>query len=242
MKVLVVPSRFCGPAGSGNGGWTAGAMAELAEGPATAPARAVEVTLRRPPPLELAMPVEPVDGSLLARLEDQVVAEARLVADTLRAVDPVTEDAARAAETTYAGHRSHPFPRCFSCGVAREPGDGLRIFPGFVTATRVAATWLADPSVASPDDPDHATVPVAWAALDCVSAWAADVAERPMVLGRMTASVDAPPRIGDRHVVVGEVRGSEGRKTFTASTLYDPDGRVVGRAEHVWITIDPADF
>lgn len=238
MKVLVVPSRFCGPASSGNGGWTAGALAQLTD----AGRSAVEVTLRRPPPLELAMPVEPADGFLVARLEDLVVAQARVVADDLVALDAVRAEVARAAETTYAGHRSHPFPTCFSCGVAREPGDGLRIFPGFVGATRVAATWQPDPSVAGPEDADHATAPVAWAALDCVSAWAADVADRPMVLGRMTAAVDALPRVGEPHVVVGEVRGTQGRKTRTASTLYDGDGRVVGRAEHVWIAVDPAAF
>ena len=35
---------------------------------------------------------------------------------------------------------------------------------------------------------------------------------------------------------------SDGRKTFTASTLYDADGRVVAVAEHVWIAVDPANF
>lgn len=239
MKVLVVPERYCGPPASGNGGWTAGALAALA---LDGRPGATEVTLRLPPPLELAMPVEPVDDRLVARLEDRVVAEARVVADRLEPVDAVAVEVARAAETTYAGLRSHPFPTCFSCGVAREPGDGLRIFPGFVAATRVAATWTPAESVADPERPTTTTVAVAWAALDCVSAWAADIADRPMVLGRMTASIDARPHIGDRHVVVGEVRGAEGRKTFTAATVYDPDDRVVGRAEHVWITVDPAAF
>jgi len=41
---------------------------------------------------------------------------------------------------------------------------------------------------------------------------------------------------------VGRMTGSSGRKTFTASTLYDSDGRVVARAEHVWIEIDPDAF
>jgi hypothetical protein len=41
---------------------------------------------------------------------------------------------------------------------------------------------------------------------------------------------------------MGERRGSEGRKTFTASTLHDADGRIVGRAEHVWVAVDPALF
>ena len=41
---------------------------------------------------------------------------------------------------------------------------------------------------------------------------------------------------------VGEGRGQDGRKTFTASTLYDADGRVVATAEHVWIAVDPELF
>ena len=48
---LVIPSRFCGPLGSGNGGYVCGRIAAYLNGPAT-------VTLRRPPPLEVAMPVE----------------------------------------------------------------------------------------------------------------------------------------------------------------------------------------
>ena len=63
-----------------------------------------------------------------------------------------------------------------------------------------------------------------------------------MVLGRMTARIDDLPVIGEPHVVVGEGRGRDGRKTFTASTLYDADGRVVATAEHTWIAVDPAMF
>ena len=63
-----------------------------------------------------------------------------------------------------------------------------------------------------------------------------------MVLAGMTARVDALPVIGEQHVVVGLARGQEGRKTFTASTLYDADGRVVACAEHVWVAVDPAAF
>ena len=48
--------------------------------------------------------------------------------------------------------------------------------------------------------------------------------------------------IGEEHVLVGAGRGREGRKTWTASTLYDADGRVVGTAEHLWIAVDPKDF
>ena len=43
-------------------------------------------------------------------------------------------------------------------------------------------------------------------------------------------------------MLVGAMRGAEGRKTYTDATLYDSAGAVVATAEHVWITIDPADF
>jgi hypothetical protein len=58
-----------------------------------------------------------------------------------------------------------------------------------------------------------------------------------MVLGRMTVAVDAVPLPGEPCVVLGRRLGDEGRKTFTASTVYDSDGRVLGRAEAVWIAL-----
>ena len=58
----------------------------------------------------------------------------------------------------------------------------------------------------------------------------------------MTARLDALPVVGDPHVVVGRHLGTDGRKSFTASTLYDADGRVVAAARHTWIQVDPALF
>ncbi len=137
--------------------------------------------------------------------------------------------------------RRHPFPTCFACGTGREPGDGLRIFPGRVDdgadgRARVAAPWTPDPSVA--DD----LFAVAWAALDCVGGWTSDLEDRPMVLGRMTARIDALPEPTTPYVVVGGARGADGRKVHTASTLWHPDGRVLGVAAHTWITVDPDSF
>ena len=258
---LIVPGRFRGPALSGNGGWSAGALAALVDHgcPDNHADRwpAIAVTLRQPPPLDTPMAVTHVDGETLASYDGAVVARARLVeGDGPVTVDAVPADEARAAMAAYPGLADHPFPTCFSCGTAREEGDGLRIFPGRVAdqdgAVRVASLWRPHPSVAEDwhtyAEPDvteqvsHASLPVTWAALDCVGAWAGDLTERPLVLGTMTAQVDTLPVIGEEHVVVGLARGTEGRKTFTASALYDADGRVVARAEHVWITVDPAAF
>ncbi|HRI98971.1 MAG TPA: hypothetical protein PLZ93_25320, partial [Nocardioides sp.] len=147
----------------------------------------------------------------------------------------------------YPGLASHPFPTCFSCGTGRDPGDGLRIFPGPVGDDRVAATWTPDPSVAGDwheytDATREVGHAVTWAALDCAGGWAADVGVRHMVLGTMTARLDSLPVVGAEHVVVGAWRGESGRKRISATSLYGADGRLVGTAEQVWIAVDPADF
>ena len=96
----------------------------------------------------------------------------------------------------------------------------------------MATTWT----------PYDVTVPITWAALDCSGGWASGVDERPRVLGTMTARIDRLPVSGEQHVVVGTLRGEEGRKAFTASSLYAPDGGLVATAEHVWIAVDVKDF
>lgn len=210
---------------------------------------AIEVSLRQPPPLDTRMHVEPSDGGgVVASFGGAVIASARPVDDTLTEVDTVPPAEARAARERYAGLGSHPFPTCFVCGPERAEGDGLRIFGGRVDdvdgRARMASTWTPHPSLAEDyhayvDDVPRASLAAAWAALDCIGAWSGDLEDRMLVLGRMTARVDALPAIGEEHVVVGADRGQEGRKTFTASTLHDSDGRIVGSAEHVWIAIDP---
>jgi hypothetical protein len=248
-----IPARFCGPRGSGNGGYTAGLLAERA---LNHPDRAsdcavVEVTLRRPPPLEVDLAVVHDTDAGVTRLlhEDALVAEARCSADDIAAVEEVTPGQAVDASERYPGFGHHPFPHCFSCGPQRQEGDGLRIFPGRVADHdgRVAAPWTPHASLAEASDlldegVERVGLATTWAALDCVGGWASDLIGRPMVLGRISAWVDAHPVVGEPHVVVGVELGSEGRKTFTASTLYDSDGRIVGRARHVWVAVDPKEF
>ncbi len=250
MTDLLVPARFCGPPVSGNGGWTCGAMAQLVHGHPTdhtEPWPAITVTLRRPPPLDSPVPTSQTDGVTTAADDGGPVVTAELAGQTLAEVEAVSPATALAAEASYAGWSTHPFTTCFTCGPDRAEGDGLRIFPGPVGEGMVAAVWRPHPSTAEDwhaydDDARRASLPITWAALDCPGGWAADLAHNPAVLGRMTARVDTLPLVGDEHVVVGEFRGRDGRKLFTASTLYDSDGRVVATAEHTWITVDPADY
>jgi hypothetical protein len=257
---LIIPSRFRGPPSSGNGGYSAGAVAAYAgqECPDdhAQPWPTVSVTLLAPPPLEVPMTLTPGDdGGVVASYDGKPVLAARCSHDEVLDVEPVAPDDARAAMTSYSGLDHHPFPTCFSCGTGREPGDGLRIFPGRVSdvasedgrRARVGAAWTPDPTVAEDfhayaDEHPRASLPVTWAALDCVGGWAGDLEERLMVLARMTARIDSLPVIGEEHVLVGMGRGQDGRKTWTSSTMYDADGRVVGTAEHLWIAVDPRAF
>jgi len=248
MQSLSIPSRFRGPDRSGNGGWSAGALAAHLTPPTDGPLPPVEVTLRMPPPLERPLTVRR-DGDRADLLDgDALVVSAALVSPDEAPVPvadvPLAE--ARAAREAFAGMQEHPFPHCFACGPAREEGDGLRLFPGAVApvdgTARVATTWTPDASLADPATPGRVTLPVTWAALDCPGAWTVDLTGRAIVLGRITACVDALPRVDDEHVVMGGLLGHEGRKWFTASTVHDADGRVVARARHTWIEVDPAAF
>jgi hypothetical protein len=241
IESITVGRRFCGPDSSGNGGYTAGLVAEafLRD---QRQRGAVEVTLRRPPPLESPLEARRTHGTLAVHHGEALVAEARAGDLTGEPVEAVSLGDARDAETTYAGLSSHPFPRCFTCGPEREPGDGLRLFPGRVGGGRTACTWTPDGSLAGFEEPMHVCPPYVWASLDCPGGWTADLEGRPMVLGRITARIDASAEPGERHVVMGRLLGQDGRKTFTATTLYDSDGRIVARAEHVWFAVDPAAF
>ena len=229
-----IEASRCGPERSGNGGWTAGLLAAHLGGAAT-------VTLRRPPPLgiELAVAVEGEDARLLDGSD--LVAEATVShGDKLDTVDPVDVDTAAAAEPAYPGLVSHPFPRCFVCGPERDVGDGLCLRPGPIADGRTACTWVPHEAFAESDgtlDPAYM-----WAALDCPGGWTADFAGRPMVLGRMTAAVERRARVGERLVVVGQHVDTSGRKTSTATSVYDADGRVVRRAAQLWLSVEPQAF
>jgi hypothetical protein len=232
MSAVVIAYAFRGPSRSGNGGYSAGLLAASAH-PENA---AVEVTLRQPPPLDTPMHIQ--DGEL-RDAEGQTIATSRRVELDDDPIDPVPFDQAKAAEAHYGGLAGHPFPSCFGCGTDRQEGDGLCLRPGPLGDGRTACTWVPHHAFAEGDGP---SVPVVWAALDCTGGWTADVTGRPCVLGRMTAQVDALPATGERCVVMGRLLGEDGRKLHTASTLYDETGRVLGRARHVWITVDPSAF
>ncbi|WP_405061823.1 hypothetical protein OG474_09275 [Kribbella sp. NBC_01505] len=239
MTVVRVERRFQGPDRSGNGGYVAGLVgtalaAELGEG------LVPKVTLRVPPPMERDLELvatgagaQLLDGTTV--VADAVPVESDFLAEAT--VEPVPADEARAAEAAYKGLSRHPFPSCFACGP--ENASGLQLKPGPLGDGRVACTWQPSADLATNGLVDAVFL---WAALDCPGGWSIDMEGRPSVLGQLTACIDARPQVGEECVALGQLIGMDGRKTFTASTLYDSDGRVLARARHTWISVDPALF
>ena len=226
-----VDRRFRGPSNSGNGGYVCGLVA--AETGASVGGSAAEVTLRSPPPLDTAMSVEARDDDgVRIRHGDVTIAESRRAILAPYPVPPVDAMTARNASALYPGLVVHPFPECFVCGPARPPGDGLRLFPGRLGDGRTACVWTVAADAAGQPE-------FVWAALDCPGGWSADIEGRPMVLGRMTAQVSAVPAAGEQCIVMGQLLGSEGRKTWTATSAYGADGRELGRAHSTWLTVQP---
>ncbi len=234
---LVISSRFCGPPGSGNGGYVCGRIAEYLDGP-------VAVTLRQPSPLATPMTVQrDGDGRVRIHHGQTLIAEAASVPDSpaLETPGPVSTAEAHAVAGRARYFADPVFPGCFVCGTARQPRDGLRIFPGPVAGRPLwAAPWIPDPSVSGADG--RVRPEVAWAALDCPSgiaaAESADLAQdTAILLGRMTASLAALPAVGDRCLVISWPDGHDGRKLLASSALLGPDGQVLAAARAVWLTV-----
>lgn len=230
---LIIPARFNGPPGTGNGGYTCGLLAGLLG------AEVAEVTLRAPPPLERALTLTRAGQRLELRDADTLVAEAAPAELPLDAPDGVSPDEARAASEAgrvhWAAH--HPFPTCVVCGPGRDAGDGMRLFPGSLGDGRFAAEWIPEGWLG--DGQGRVRPECVWAALDCpTSAPVANFAEgAPVVLARLTARIQQPVLVGEPHAIVSWPLEVDGRKRHAAAALYDSEGRPLCASRALWIEL-----
>jgi len=240
MTALVIARRFCGPPGSGNGGYVCGRIAAHLDGHA-------EVTLRLPPPLETPMTIERAGaGSVRVLAGSSLVAEGTRLptGPAMELPEPVTVPEARAAGARCRLRvfpAEHPFPSCFVCGPDRAPGDGLRILVGKVAGQdhRSADAWYPDEQLA--DARGYVRPEFVWAALDCSGGIGAlaDIAldGPPFVLGRMTVRQITPVKAGEPHVVVGWRLACDGRKVSAGSAVFTAAGQPAGIARATWIRL-----
>lgn len=228
MPAITISRRFNGPAGSGNGGYVCGLMANLIDGPS-------EATLRAPPPLETPLRLERNGDVVTLHDGGALIGEARPVAFDLAAPPAPTLKEARAAAKRYAGFKHHRYPTCFVCGTGRPEHDGLDLFTGAIEGRDlVACTWMPGGDLAD----EHGVVRPEFvhAALDCPSYWALPHAGKPALLARLVSNIDGSlPLAGEELIVVAWPLGSAGRKHRGAAALYHGDGALIARAEALWI-------
>lgn len=234
---LEIPNRFAGPPEMGHGGYVAGLLASRTEG-------AVQVTLRRPIPLDVDLELVSLDGGHLElRRGGEVLVESQPAALELDVPPAPSVDTARAAEASSPSldGPTGVHPICFGCGRLRDPEDALRVFAGPVEVDggrQVAGIWRPDPFAER-----DGTVGRQWvlAALDCPGAFAFLVdGVRAGLLGRITFEQHREVHAGSDLVVSGWRVGEEGRKLFAGTALFDPDGALLASARATWFPMPAA--
>lgn len=242
MTEIIIDKRYCGPPNSGNGGYVCGRLARHIPGGA-------EVTLRAPPPLNTPLDAITTDDGI-CELRDgaKVVATGRAASIELARVETASFEEARAAELlSLFEPREHPLPTCFVCGPARAKGDGLRIFAGalgrHVQTPVLAASWIPDSNLAAEDGP--IAPEFLWSALDCPTGFACNYDQQsgtfdktPLLLGRMSARIEARPHPGEPCIITAWPTGRDGRKRTAEAAVHDEAGRLLAVARTTWIAVE----
>ena len=218
----------------GHGGYVAGLFA-------VGVGSAVQVTLRRPTPLDAPLVLtRDDDGRGELRHGDDLIAEAEPATLRLDVPRPPRGVDAAAAEAGSPSHRNgrgvHPI--CFGCSVNRDVGDALRIAAGPIEVDgieQVAAAWL--PGAAFAGDDGAVTPQFVVAALDCPGAFAFITDGQPAgLLGRIVFEQHHPVPADVTHVVTGWQIGVDGRKHLAGTALFAPDGTLLAAAHATWFS------
>ena len=236
---VVIERHFRGPPFSGQGGYSAGLVAEAIESPSAS------VMLRLPPPLDKPLTRAADDGRVLLLDGDQLVAEGSVADLELEVPDPVTLEVARESEKHSPWADRHPFPECFGCGPERSQNEAVAITVGAVAGAQVhghqlfAGTWTPIAEFAGADGVEPVFT---WAALDCPTSWPAlPPGAGVAVLGRLSCRLVAPIQPEVTHTVIAWHVGSEGRKHRGAAAIHSPGGELCAYSEGLWIELrDPS--
>lgn len=230
MTTLMIPAQFNGPPGSGNGGYSAGLLGALIDGPAM-------VSLRSPPPLDTPLEVRDTGERLEAWHGETLVMFAAAATPRLTAPAPPSLELAKHGPDTFISAEEHRLPTCFVCGPLRSPNEALCLFTGKLEGYNgVADTWA--PAKTFVDEDGLIREEVVWAALDCPSYFAIPYSQPPMaLLASICTRIDRRPAPEEELIVTGWHDRSEGRKHFSGTALHTPDGELLAQSDALWIEL-----
>jgi hypothetical protein len=107
----------------------------------------------------------------------------------------------------------------------------------------LAATWTPDPNLTAEDG--FVAPEFLWSALDCPTGYASSYDREsgsfdrtPILLGRMSARIEARPRVGERCVITAWEAGRDGRKRLAEAAAYGESGTLLAVARATWIAVD----
>lgn len=238
MTVIRIPRHWCGPDGIGQGGVTAGLLADgLSDEP-------VEVRLHAPAPLDVDMDVVPGDVErVLVAAPDTRIATVRGI-DALEGVPPAVVDLGTARKATGALRHLNPFGRCVVCGHRRD--DSLRVWPGPLPDGRPGVATVIEPPAdrasAAPfvDGRGMLATPFVFGALDCTSGFAVlrETDGGLVITGTMQVQLVQAVPAETPVIATAQVTGRGGRTWRVGAALYAPDGDLLARAHVIWVEID----
>lgn len=236
MQTLTIAKKYNGPDDSGNGGYCAGLFAQAFDYNSQ---RAIEVTLRNPPPLDQPLTMISDQQGTNCLNGDTLIAQIKHSELVIDIPAPINLNQAIEASKHYSGFVSHPFPHCYVCGPDRAEHDGLRIFAGPVEQRSLAACpW--QPFEALGDDDGYIRAEHIWAALDCPSYFGATIDTSPATafLGRFTLQIyQQKIPTNQSYIICAWPNGVDGRKLFGGVGLFDTQGNCLAAANATWITL-----
>lgn len=224
---FTIATRFCGPENSGNGGYVCVVLANHVDYTA-------EVTLRQPPPLNTEMEIVVEEKKLRLMLSSETIATVKPGHINFEAPQAPDFEMAIEASKKYLGFKAHSYQYCFVCGPKRESPDALCIFPGrTLDGSMIAAPWEPDEILS--DGEGYVRNEFIWSALDCPGGLVVLEESNLVLLGRMTALIKHKIGIQEKCVVIGWLKGKEGRKFFSGTAIYSQSQGLCAVANATWI-------
>lgn len=226
---VTIERRFQGVAGRGQGGYSAGLLAEHLSGQ-------VSATFHAPIPLDAPLAIEPV-GSGWRLMDDQtLVLRAKPSDRPIRRPEPAGLEQARKARSRSPVRTFDVLPDCFSCGTR---AGSMELHAGPLDDRAEYATSWAPPDW-SADGEGLVRPRFIWAALDCPAGWKAGTdgtGFRAAVTGEMWAQIHRPVPAEGTYAIVAWSDPWKGRMVQAGTALFDASGACLAESESMWIAV-----